>query len=83
MLPIRGLKSAMNNPWVVMINPTYDGATPKPSLNRLRTGAMRLPAMMVKVAEARITPRESFFEPVITKNLSPYIEFENPTFSAA
>lgn len=66
-----------------MIKPTDDGATPKPSLIRLRTGAMRLPAMMVRVAEARTTPKESFFEPVAAKNLSPYIELENPTFSTA
>jgi hypothetical protein len=45
-----------------MINPTDEGATPKPSLIMLRTGAMMLPAMMVRVAEVRITPRESLLE---------------------
>jgi len=62
MLPISGLKRAINNPWVVMIIPTDEGATPKPSLITLRTGAMMLPAMMVRVAEVRITPRESLLE---------------------
>jgi len=33
MLPISGLKRAMNSPWVVMINPTDEGATPSPSDN--------------------------------------------------
>jgi hypothetical protein len=47
-----------------MINPTDEGATPKPSLITLRTGAMMLPAMIVRVAEVRITPRESLLESI-------------------
>jgi len=70
MLPINGLKRAMNSPWVVMINPTDEGATLKPSLIRLSTGAIMLPAIIVRVAEARITPRERFFELLIINYLS-------------
>jgi hypothetical protein len=55
---MRGLKRAMKRPWVVMMMPTEEGAAPSPSLMGLRTGAMTLPAMMVSVAEARMTARE-------------------------
>jgi hypothetical protein len=48
-----------------MIKPTNAGATPNPSRIRFKTGAMMLPAIMVRVAEAKITPRENFFETTI------------------
>ena len=46
MLPMTGLNRAMNSPWVVMINPTDEGATPSPSRIRFNTGAMILPAFV-------------------------------------
>ena len=64
-LPINGLNRAMKSPWVVMINPTDAGATPNPSRIRFSTGAMMLPAIIVRVAEARMIPREKFFETAI------------------
>ena len=65
-LPIKGLNRAMNSPWVVMINPTEEGATPKASRIRFSTGAMMLPAIMVRVAEAKMMPKETGFEtPII------------------
>jgi hypothetical protein len=73
----------MNNPWVVIINPTDEGATSKPSLITLRTGAMMLPAIMVRVAEERITPRVSLLELIIftgsplKATLSPYLIVKN------
>ena len=71
-IPIKGLKSAMKSPCVVMIRPTDDGATPRPSLIWLRTGAIMLPDMTVIVAEARTTPKENFLESVIGKSLSSF-----------
>jgi len=32
MLPISGLKKAISKPWVVIMSPTDEGATPRPSL---------------------------------------------------
>ena len=69
-LPINGLVRAINSPWVVMIKPTEAGATPKASRIRFSTGAMMLPAIMVRVAEAKMTPRENFFETAIIDYLS-------------
>jgi hypothetical protein len=54
---MRGLNRAMKSPWVVMIIPTEEGAAPSPSLIVFNTGARTLPAMIVSVAEARITAR--------------------------
>ena len=51
----------MNSPWVVMMMPTEEGAAPSPSLMGLRTGAMTAPAMIVRVAAARITARADRF----------------------
>ena len=44
------------------MNPTDDGATFKLSRIKFSTGAMMLPAMMVRVEEAKITPNENPFE---------------------
>ncbi len=54
---MRGLKMAIKRPWVVMIRPTELGSIPSPCLIKFRTGAIIEPAMIVKVAEARITHR--------------------------
>jgi len=60
-LPMRGLKSAMKSPWVVIMMPTEEGAAPRPSLIGFKTGAMTLPAMIVSVAETRMTARADRF----------------------
>ena len=64
-LPISGLNRAMNSPWVVIIKPTDVGATPKLYRIRFNTGAMMLPAMIVRVAEAKMTPNENLLETAI------------------
>ncbi|MFC1863136.1 hypothetical protein ACFL1Z_04200 [Thermodesulfobacteriota bacterium] len=56
----------------MMINPTDEGAIHKASRIMFSTGAMMLPAMMVRVAEEKMTAKEKFFEDTI-KSLSFYI----------